>query len=112
MPETPRAASVLIGTRRNRVHTDVPGPQIMGEIANGGFEGGLGDTHDVVVGHDPFRAKIRQRHDGSALRHQRQGRARQRDERIGADIERGGKPLRVVLTNCPVSSSRGAKAME
>ncbi len=65
----------------------------MSEIANGGFQRRLCHAHDIVVGNDPFRAKIGQRDDRSPIGHQGQCRTRHRDERIRADVERSPEAL-------------------
>ena len=61
-------------TRRKRpdrtsgdgVHPDVLGAEVVGQIADGGFERGFGDPHNIVVGHDPFRSEVGERDDGAA----------------------------------------------
>jgi hypothetical protein len=45
---------------RNGIDPYAPGPEIGGKIADRGFKRRLGDTHHVVVGHDPHRTAIGQ----------------------------------------------------
>src|SRR5205814_10735275 len=58
-------------------------PEIRRQVADGGFEGGFGHTHQVVALHRFFGAVVGQRQDCAAARllEQRQSRARESDER-------------------------------
>ena len=62
------------------------GPSVSGEVAYGGFERGLGDAHDVVVGEDLFGAVVGEGEDGTAFGHERGGGAGDGDERVDADV--------------------------
>ena len=54
---------------RDGIDADALRPEVDREVAYRRFERGLGDAHDVVVGHDAGRAAERQRHNGAAGRH-------------------------------------------
>ena len=75
---------------RDRVHADVLLPEVPGEVAHGRVERRLRDAHHVVVRHGPLAAEVGHRHDRAAAArlHERLGRARAGDERVGADVER------------------------
>ena len=74
----------------DRVDANVLGTEIRGEIAHRRFERGLRDAHHVVVREHAIAAEERQRQHAAAAarRHQRLRAARQRDQRVGADVER------------------------
>src|SRR5260370_14790319 len=55
-------------------------------MADGGFEAGLGDAHDVVVGEDLGGAVVGEGEDGAAFGHERDGGAADGDERVDADV--------------------------
>src|SRR5579863_2681126 len=57
-------------TSRNAVDADVFRAEIPGEVANGGFQSGLGNGHHVVVGNDLLRCVIAEGHDAAAVGHQ------------------------------------------
>ena len=69
------------------VDADAVRAEVGREVAHARLERGLGDAHHVVVGNDLLGAVVGQRHHAAARRHQRRGRASQRDQRIGADIQ-------------------------
>src|ERR1035437_32054 len=70
----------------NGVDANVPGAEVPGEIADRGFESGLGHGHDVVVGDDLFGGIEAERKDAAALGHERRGGASDGNERIDADV--------------------------
>ena len=74
------------GAGGDGVDADVFGAEGDGEVADGGFERGLGDAHDVVVGEDFFRAVVGQGQHGSAFGHEGRGAAGECDEGVDADI--------------------------
>ncbi len=74
------------GTGGDGVDSDVLGSERGGEVADGGFERGLGYAHDVVVGEDLGRAVVGEGDDGTALGHEGSGRAGDGDERVDADV--------------------------
>ena len=65
--------------------------KIVGQIAHAGFKGGLGHTHHVVVWKDALASQVGQRDDATAaaFSHKRQRGARHRDQRVGANAQRG-----------------------
>ena len=73
-------------TSGDGVHPDVLGAEVVGQIADCGFQRGFSDSHDVVVRHDPFRSEVGERNDGAAIGHQGQGGSGDGDERIGAHV--------------------------
>ena len=56
---------------RDAVDADAARAVVVGEIAHARLKAGLGDAHDVVVGHDAHRAGIGQRDHRAAVVHQR-----------------------------------------
>ena len=74
----------------DRVDADVLLAEVPGEVAHGRVERRLRDAHHVVVRHRALAAEVRHRHDRAAAArlHQRLRRARARDERVRADVER------------------------
>ena len=60
--------------------------EIGGEIADGSFERGFGDAHDVVVGKDLLGAVVGEGEDGAAFGHERLGGAGEGDEGVDADV--------------------------
>src|ERR1035437_1711262 len=70
----------------NGVDANVAGAEVPGEIADRGFESGLGHGHDVVVGDDLFGGIEAERKDAAALGHERRGGASDGNERIDADV--------------------------
>ena len=89
-PAIERAASVRTGPAEIGVDADVLLAEIPGEVLDRRVERRLGNAHDVVVRHGALAAEVRHRDDRAAARghHQRLGRARRRDERVGADVDR------------------------
>ena len=69
------------------------GPKIVGQIARARFERRLGDPHDIVVGHDLFRAVVGHGDNASALGHQRRSGVGKRDERVSAHVVRHAECL-------------------
>ena len=61
--------------------------EVHGQVAHAGFQGRLGHAHGVVVGDDPARAIVAERHDRGAGRKKRLKGPAQSDKRIGRDIE-------------------------
>src|ERR1700721_585407 len=53
------------------VDTDLFCAEVGGKVADGGFERGLCDAHDVVVWEDLFCAVVGEGEDGAALGHER-----------------------------------------
>ncbi len=76
------------GAGRDRVDADAVAAQIGRQIAHRGFQGGFGDTHDVVAGHDAHGACIGQCDHGAALFHQGRGSACNVGEGIAGDFHR------------------------
>ena len=64
--------------------------EVPGEVAHGRVERRLRDAHHVVVRHGALAAEVGHRQDRAAAArlHQRLGRARAGDERVGAHVER------------------------
>ncbi len=89
-PEMPAAASVLIAPAEIAFTRMFFGPSSRREIPDRGFERGLRHAHHVVVREHALAADVSERQDAAAaaLLHQRHHRARQPDERVGADVER------------------------
>ena len=77
----------LDGAGGDGVDADVFGAEVPGEIADRGFEAGLGHGHHVVVGDNFFSGVVAEGHDAAALGHERGGGAADGDERIDADVE-------------------------
>ncbi len=77
------------GPGRDGVDADLLLAEIPGEVLDGGVERRLRDAHHVVVRHRALAAEVGHRHDRAAARgrHQRLGRARGGDERVGADVD-------------------------
>src|SRR5690606_5218196 len=63
----------LDGPGADRVDADALGPEVGGEVAHAGFEGGLCDAHDVVVLDDAGAAVVGERDDVAAARRQERG---------------------------------------
>ena len=80
-------------TSRDGVDANATWSKIAGKIANRGLECRLGDTHHIIVRNDALCAKIGQCNDRPAVGHQWQRGTRERDQRIGADVERRREPL-------------------
>src|SRR5208337_1190992 len=59
------------GAGGDGVDANVSGAEVPGEIADGGFEGGLGHGHDIVVGDDLFSGIEAEGQDAAAFGHQR-----------------------------------------
>ncbi len=78
---------------RNRIHANVLRTEVVRQIADGGFQRGLGHTHDIVVRHDTLCAEIGQRDDRPAIGHKRQRGACDGNEGIGADVQGRRKTL-------------------
>ncbi len=57
-----------------------------GEVADGGFEGGFGDAHHVVIREDFGGAVVGEGEDGAAFGHQRDSGAADGDQRVDADV--------------------------
>ncbi len=68
------------------VDADVLAAERCCEVADGGFECGLGDAHDVVVGEDLGGAIVGEGDDGSALGHEGNGGTADGDEGVDADV--------------------------
>ena len=62
----PEDARVRMGAGADGVDADVDGSEVGGEVAHGGFKGGLGDAHHVVVGDHFFGAVVGHADDGGA----------------------------------------------
>src|SRR5580704_16200918 len=63
-----------------------------GEVADGAFEGGFGDGHDVVHGDEFFGAEVAHGDDAAVGVHERLGEAGHGEEGVGGNVE-GGFPL-------------------
>ena len=74
------------GAGGDGVDADVLAAERGSEVADGGFEGGFGDAHDVVVGEDLGGAVVGEGEDGAAFGHERDGGAADGDERVDADV--------------------------
>ncbi len=81
-----------------------------GEVADGGFERGLGDAHDVVVGEDLGGAVVGEGHDGAAFGHERGGGAGDGDERVDADVVGDAEAFAAGVEEVVLDVSAGAKA--
>jgi hypothetical protein len=60
--------------------------EVGGEVADGGFQSGFCDAHDVVVGEDLFSAVVGEGEDGAALGHEWLCAAGEGDEGVDADV--------------------------
>ena len=78
--------------RRDEVHPDAAGPELLGQVAGEGLEGRLGHAHPVVdgPGHRGVEVEADHRRAAVATRRpqQRQEGVDQRLERVGRDVER------------------------
>ena len=92
-PAIPAAARVRTGPGADRVDPDAVRPEVGGEVADRRLERGLGDAHHVVVGDDLLGAVVGQRDDRRAAAEQRPRLARERDQRVGRDVERQREPV-------------------
>ena len=72
----------------NTVHPDFFRAEIVSKIARAGFKAGFGNAHHVVMRYDFLGPVIGHRDDAAAIGHQRRRFARERDQRIRADILR------------------------
>ena len=111
-PADPCGGQRLDGTCRNRVHANVPGAEIGGEVADCRLQRSLRNAHHVVVRKYSLAPQIRQRQDAPPPRFSIRGaaalaRAMSEYAEISSAIL---KPSRVVFANGVVSSSRGANA--
>ena len=61
------------GASGDGVDADVFGTELVGEIADGGFERCFGEGHDVVVRDDALRGEVGESEDGAAFCHERGG---------------------------------------
>src|SRR6267378_5872646 len=73
-------------SRANAIDADFLWAKVVSQITSARFQGGLGDSHDIVVWNDLFRAVIGHRDDATAVGHEWSGGAGERNQRIGADI--------------------------
>ena len=83
----------LDGAGGDGVDADVLVAEAVGEIADGGLEGRLGQGHDVVVGDDLFCGVEAEGHDAAALGHEGRGGAADGDERVDADVHGDAEAL-------------------
>ena len=67
--------------------------QIVRQVAHGGFQSRLSHSHHVIVRHHLFGAKVGERNYAAPLAHQRSGGARQRNQRVDADLVRNPEAL-------------------
>ena len=81
------------GPGADGVDADVLGAEIPGEVARGGFQGGLGDAHDVVPGGHFLGTEAGERQDAAAVGHELLGAVGKRDERIDRDVVREQEAL-------------------
>ena len=81
----PRAFSRRLRKSRSRGFLRA---HVVGEVTNAGFERGFGDAHDVVIGDDFFGAVVGEGDDGAAVFHEGSARFGDRDQAVGADVER------------------------
>src|SRR5208282_2041985 len=76
------------GPGGNRVDTDLLRAEVAGEVTDRCFEGGFGNSHDVVIRHDSLRSQIRQRENRAAGSHKWRRRSRDSNERVAANLLR------------------------
>jgi hypothetical protein len=76
----------LDGAGGDGVDADVFAAERGGEVADGGFECGFGDTHDVVVGEDLGGAVVGEGEDTAAFSHERYGGSADGDKRVDTDV--------------------------
>ena len=76
----------LYGAGGDGVDADVSGAEVPGQVADGGFQSGLGDGHHVVIGDDLLGGVVGHGHDAAAVGHQRRGAAADGDEGVNADV--------------------------
>ena len=82
----PRAASVLMGPAEMALTRICLGAKRCRQVAHAGLQRGFGHAHHVVAQHHFLGTDIAQGDDAAAFGHQRRGAARQRDQRIHADV--------------------------
>src|SRR5580704_10556641 len=78
---------------RDGVHADAARPQLEGEVAAGGFEGGLDRPHDVVVRHHAVGAVVAHGEHRAAVGHQRRREPGHADKGMAGNVHRLGEAL-------------------
>ena len=77
------------GARADGVDADAFGAEVYGEVADGGFEGGFGDAHDVVVTDGAGAAEVAHGADAGVFVEEGFEGAAELDEGVAGDIECG-----------------------
>ena len=71
----------------DRIDPNLLRTQIIRQITHGGFQCRLGHAHDIIMRNHPLGAEVAHGQNAATLGHQGQGRAADRNQRIGADIQ-------------------------
>src|ERR1700740_777643 len=100
-PEMPRAARVLMGPAEMAFTRIFFFSQIKSEIANRTLQRGLGHRLDVIVGNHFLGAVVSHGDNAAAVGHERRGRARDRDQRVHADIMGNAESLAAGVQEVP-----------
>ena len=94
------------------VDADVLLAELGGKVTDGGFKGGLGGAHDVVVGEDLVGAEVGEGEDAAAIGHEGGGGAGEGDERVDADVMRNAEVFTLGVENGVLDVGREADGVD